>query len=69
MRTWTTDPEVRLVATSVALHRPVAAGNALATAIAEGRRTDRRVRQDHQLLSGAKVRRRTDASADGRAVG
>ncbi|MFO7959660.1 MAG: DEDD exonuclease domain-containing protein [Nitriliruptoraceae bacterium] len=69
VRTWTTDPEVRLVATSVALHRPIAAGNALATAIAEGRRTDRRVRQDHQLLSGAKVRRRTDASADGRAVG
>ncbi|MFO7778653.1 MAG: DEDD exonuclease domain-containing protein [Nitriliruptoraceae bacterium] len=69
VRAWTTDPRVRLVATSVALHRPVAAGQALAAAITEGRRTDRMVRQDQQLLSRVKVRRRTEVSADGRAVG
>ncbi len=69
VRRWTHHPQVRLVATSVPLHRPLAAGNALATAIAEGRRTDRLVRQDQQLISGAKVRRRADGSADGRAVG
>jgi len=69
VRAWTADPHVTLIDTSVALHRPVAAGQALAAAIADGRRTDRMVRQDHQVLTRAKVRRRADGSADGRAVG
>jgi DNA polymerase III subunit epsilon len=69
VRAWAAGPHVRLVATSVALHRPLVAGQALAATIAEGRRTDRLVRQDRQVLTGAKVRRRADPLADGRAVG
>lgn len=69
VRAWTAEPDVSLVATSVALHRPVAAGQTLAATIAEGRRTDRMVRRDHQVLTGRKVRRRADPSTDGRAVG
>lgn len=69
VRAWARDPRVHLVSTSDALRRPVAGGQALAVTIAQGRRTDRLVRQDHQVLTGAKVRRRAEPSRDGRAVG
>lgn len=69
VRRWALAPSVQLLATSAALSRPLAGGQGLATAIAQGRRTDRLVRQDRQVLTGAKVRRRAASSPDGRAVG
>jgi len=60
---------VQLLTTSTALSRRVAGGQGLAVTIAQGRRTDRMVRQDRQVLTGAKGRLRTAPSADGRAVG
>ncbi len=69
VRAWAAGGRVSLVTTSAALHVPVAGGRLLAEVLAERQQTDRRVRADQQLLSGAKVRRRAPSSADRRAVG
>lgn len=61
---------VRIVASTDPLAEPVAGGAMLTATVAEARQLDRQRRRDEQLITGAKVRRRTTAaSGDGRTVG
>lgn len=76
LRAWLAQPGVRLLRADQGLHGTWEGGALLAVTRQRARETRRRLRQDHQVLSGAKVTRRSpapdavpDRSADGRAVG
>jgi DNA polymerase-3 subunit epsilon len=62
---WLARPGVRLVRAVGGYHEPWAGGAALAATVREARQVSRALRRDHQLLTGAKVRRSAEPTTDG----
>jgi hypothetical protein len=60
---WLADPPTRIVRTSGEVASPLAGGRALARELDDSRRVERLVRNDADLLSGRKVRRRDTGTA------
>jgi DNA polymerase III subunit epsilon len=63
VRSWLARPGVRVLRVDGELASPVAGGAALASTVAEAGRLAGRLRRDHQVLGGRKVRRRATTPA------